>query len=121
MRATACSLCQLQRKFHSQIKSTKPCHGTVQVAQNRVNKECNELVNEGNRLQRELGAQTTSCSRLASENQIRGAALKSAEAALAAAKTENARLARGLDSATAMLRLAEEKRTQQEQARDELR
>ena len=86
-----------------------------------MNKECNELVNEGNRLQRELGAQTTNCQRLASENQIRGAALKAAEAALAAAKTENSKLARGLDSATAKLRLAEEKRTQQEQARDELR
>lgn len=91
------------------------------MTQNRANKECNELVNEGNRLQRELGAQTTSCARLTSDNQIRGAALKSMEASLGAAKTENARLARSLDTATAKLRLVEEKRTAQEQLRDELR
>ena len=91
------------------------------MAQNRANKECNELANEETRLRRDLHAQTANCARLASDNQINAASLKSMEQSLAAAKAENGRLSRTVDSAAAKLRLAEDKRTALEQTHEELR
>ena len=91
------------------------------MAQNRSNKECNELANEETRLRRELQAQTANCARLASDNQINASSLKSMEQSLVAAKAENGRLSRAVDSAAAKLRLAEEKKTAVEQSHEELR
>ena len=93
----------------------------LQVAQNRAKKECNELSNEETRLRRDLQAQTANCARLASDNQVNAASLKSVEQSLAAAKAENGRLSRCVDSTAAKLRLAEEKRTALEQSHAELR
>lgn len=93
----------------------------LQVAQNRANKECNELINEETRLRRDLNAQTANCARLTSDNQINAASLKSMEQSLAASKADNGKLSRAVDSAAAKLRIAEEKRTALEQSHEELR
>ena len=91
------------------------------MASNKVNKECNELVNAGNRLQRELDSQTANCSHLSSENQARAAALKATNAALAAAKQENGKLQRTVESCNSRLRVLEEKLSSLEQTREDMR
>ena len=93
----------------------------MQVAANRVNKEYTELANQGNRLQRELDAQTASYSQLSADNSARASALKAAEASLATARADNARLARTAESTATRLRASEEKRTALEEQRDDLR
>lgn len=92
-----------------------------QVAQNRATKECNELVNEEAKLRRELGAQLATCAQLTSDKQISAATVKSVEGSLAAAKAENSKMSRTVDSLTAKLRLTEEKRTSLEQSNEEQR
>lgn len=93
----------------------------MQVVQNRTNKECNKLANEGARLRRDLNTQTANCARLSSEDQIRAAALKSMELSLAAAKLENTKLSRTVEASNAQLRLAEERRTALEMAQEDAR
>lgn len=92
-----------------------------QVASNKVNKECNELVNTGNRLQRELDSQTANCAHLASENQARAASLKATNTALSNAKLENSKLQRTVEATDSKLRLLEEKYSSLEQIRDDMR
>ena len=99
----------------------KNCLKRMQVAANRVNKEYTELANQGNRLQRELDAQTASCAQLSADNSARASALKAAEASLATARADNARLARTAEAAAARLRASEEKRTALEEQREDLR
>lgn len=93
----------------------------MQVTHNRVNKEYNELVNQGNRLQRELDSQTAACAQLAADNQAFAASLKASEAAVMTAKAENARLARTNEAAAVKMRANEDKRAALETARNELR
>ena len=88
------------------------------MAQNKVNKECNELINTGNRMQRELDSQTANCQHLASENQARSAELKANHTALTAAKLENGKLQRTVESCNSKLKILEEKLSSLEQNRD---
>ena len=99
----------------------KNCLTRMQVAANRVNKEYTELANQGNRIQREVDAQTASCAQLSADNSARTSALKAAEASLATARADNARLARTAEATAARLRASEEKRTALEEQRDDLR
>ena len=91
-----------------------------QIASNKVSKECNELVNTGNRLQRELDSQTANCAHLASENQARAAALKATNSQLTAARLENGKLQRMVEASDSSLRILEEKYSSLKQKYDRL-
>ena len=93
----------------------------MQVISNRVNKEYNELVNQGNRMQRELDMLTDANVRLTADCSARTASLKTTDAALAATRSENARLARSADSAAARLQATEQKCSQLEVTRGQLK
>lgn len=84
-----------------------------------MSKECNELVNTGNRLQRELDSQTANCAHLASENQARAATLKATNGQLAAARLENGKLLRTIEATDSKMRLLEEKLSSLETQRDD--